>query len=99
MLMIRRYRKEARTVRRSFTSDWMFLWLLWLVGLTGFVIELALYLPQTPMWGYALFLVHVGIAMELVLLVPFTKFAHVIYRPVSLFLGSLAERRKSDATL
>jgi hypothetical protein len=31
--------------------------------------------------------------MELVLLVPFTKFAHVIYRPVSLFLGSLAEHR------
>ncbi len=93
MLMIRRYRKEARTVRRSFTSDWMFLWLLWLVGLTGFIIELALYLPQTPMWGYALFLVHVGIAMELVLLVPFTKFAHVVYRPVSLFLQSLQDRQ------
>jgi nitrate reductase gamma subunit len=39
--------------------------------------------------------VHVGIAMELVLLVPFTKFAHVIYRPVSLFLGSLAAQRKA----
>jgi hypothetical protein len=97
MLMIRRYRREARTVRRSFTSDWMFLWLLWLAGLTGFVIELALYLPQVPMWGYVLFLVHVGIAMELVLLVPFTKFAHVVYRPVSLFLASLAERRKAQA--
>ena len=97
MLMIRRHRKEARSVRRSFTSDWMFLWLLWLAGLTGFVIELALYLPQAPMWGYLLFLVHVGIAMELVLLVPFTKFAHVVYRPISLFLASLAERRKAQA--
>jgi quinone-modifying oxidoreductase, subunit QmoC len=95
MLMIRRYRKQGRTVRRSFSSDWMFLWLLWLAGLTGFVIELALYLPQTPMWGYVLFLVHVGIAMELVLLVPFTKFAHVIYRPVSLFLSALAERGRA----
>jgi nitrate reductase gamma subunit len=42
-----------------------------------------------------LFLVHVGIAMELVLLVPFTKFAHVIYRPVSLFLQSLSQRSTS----
>ncbi len=95
MLMLRRYRREARTVRRSFSSDWMFLWLLWIAGVTGFVIELALYLPAAPMWGYALFLVHVGIAMELVLLVPFTKFAHVVYRPVSLFLGALAEKRKA----
>jgi quinone-modifying oxidoreductase subunit QmoC len=94
-LMIRRWRKEGRSVKRSFTSDWMFLWLLWLAGLTGFIIELALYLPQAPMWGYLLFLVHVGIAMELVLLVPFTKFAHVIYRPVSLFLQSLSQRSTS----
>ena len=92
-LMIRRWRKDGRSGQRSFSSDWMFLWLLWLAGLTGFVIELALYLPQAPMWGNLLFLVHVGIALELVLLVPFTKFAHVIYRPVSLFLQSLAQRR------
>ena len=95
-LIIRRWRKEGRTVQHSFTSDWMFLWLLWIAGLTGFVIELALYLPSAPMWGYALFLVHVAIAMELVLLVPFTKFAHAIYRPVSLFLQALARREASS---
>jgi nitrate reductase gamma subunit len=44
------------------------------------------------MWGYALFLVHVAVAMELVLLVPFTKFAHAIYRRVSLFLWALSRR-------
>ena len=71
------------------------LWLLWLAGLTGFIIELALYLPSAPWWGYALFLVHVAIAMELVLLVPFTKFAHAIYRPVSLFLQALG---RSDSS-
>ena len=94
-LMIRRWRKGGRTVRRSFTSDWTFLWLLWLAGLTGFVIELALYLPEPPVWGYLGFLIHVAIAMVLVLLVPFTKFAHAIYRPVSLFLQSLQERQRA----
>jgi len=98
MLMIRRWRKEGRTVRYSFTSDWMFLWLLWLAGLTGFVIELALYLPEPVWWGYALFLVHVAVAMELVLLVPFTKFAHAVYRPVSLFFGSLSESGKGTSS-
>jgi ferredoxin len=90
-LMLRRWRRSGRTVRRSFASDWLFLWLLWLAGLTGFVVELALYLPQPPLWGYALFLFHVAVAMELVLLAPFTKFAHAVYRPVALFLRSLAE--------
>ncbi len=91
LLMIRRWRKDGRTVRQSFASDWLFLWLLWLAGSTGFVVELALYLPEPPLWGYALFLFHVAVAMELVLLAPFTKFAHAVYRPVALFLQSLGQ--------
>ena len=38
-----------------------------------------------------MFLVHVAVAMELVLLAPFTKFAHAIYRPVALFFVALAQ--------
>ena len=45
----------------------------------------ALYLPSRPAWGYWVFLVHVAVAMELVLLAPFMKFAHAIYRPLALF--------------
>jgi heterodisulfide reductase subunit C/quinone-modifying oxidoreductase subunit QmoC len=63
--------------------------LLWVTGVTGFVLELALYLPQAPTWGYAVFLFHVAVAMELVLLAPFMKLAHVIYRPVALFFYAL----------
>jgi ferredoxin len=99
LLMVRRWRRSGRTVRRSFASDWLFLWLLWLAGSTGFVVELALYLPEPTAWGYALFLFHVAVAMELVLLAPFTKFAHAVYRPAALFLQALAEstRRRAQA--
>jgi nitrate reductase gamma subunit len=58
--------------------------MLWVAGATGFALELGLYLPQAPAWGYPMFLVHVAVAMALVLLVPFGKFAHVIYRPLAL---------------
>lgn len=81
---------DGRTARRSFRSDWLFLWLLCLAGSTGFAVEVALYLPEPPLWGHALFPFHVVVAMELVLLAPFTKFAHAVYRPVSLFPQSLA---------
>jgi nitrate reductase gamma subunit len=85
VLIVRRLRKSDRSSVHSTTSDWTFLAMLWVAGLTGFVLELALYLPQAPTWGYPMFLLHVGVAIALVLLVPFGKFAHVLYRPVALF--------------
>lgn len=90
--MINRKQKVSSAAKHSSASDWAFLWMLWLTGLTGFIIEVSLYLPQDhpQPWAYVLFLVHVAIAMELVLFIPFTKFAHVMYRPVALFFYALA---------
>ena len=41
--------------------------------------------------GYWVFLVHVAVAMELMLLAPFMKLAHAVYRPVALFFVALAQ--------
>lgn len=91
--MINRHQKVSAAAQHSSPSDWIFLWMLWITGLTGFIIELSLFFPQghPQPWAYALFLVHVAIAMELVLFMPFTKFAHVMYRPVALFFYGLAK--------
>ncbi len=91
VLVVDRYRAANRSVRHSTAADWVLLALLWVTGVTGFVLELALYLPEAPAWGYWVFLVHVAIAMELVLLAPFMKLAHAAYRPVALFFVELAE--------
>jgi hypothetical protein len=88
--IIRRVRRSDRYSSRSRASDWLFLVLLWVTGVSGFAIELALYLPDAPAWGYWVFLFHVAIAMELVLLAPFMKLAHAVYRPVGLFFTALA---------
>jgi ferredoxin/nitrate reductase gamma subunit len=90
MLIIDRYRAANRSVKRSTTADWMLLGLLWVTGVTGFILELALYLPSAPAWGYWVFLIHVSVALELVLLAPFMKLAHAVYRPVALFFVALA---------
>jgi ferredoxin len=92
--IVRRVRRSDRSSAKSTVSDWSFLSMLWLAGVTGFAIELALYLPKAPEWGYALFLVHVAVAMALVLLAPFGKFAHAIYRPVALAAYRLRSRER-----
>ena len=90
VLIIDRIRRVNRSVAHSNPADWTLLALLWITGVTGFALELALYLPAAPAWGYWVFLFHVAVAMELVLLAPFMKLAHVLYRPVALFFYALA---------
>ena len=90
VMIIDRVRRREPSVARSATADWTLLALLWITGVTGFGLELALYLPEPPAWGYWVFLFHVAVAMELVLLAPFMKLAHAVYRPVALFFVALA---------
>ncbi len=97
MFMINRVRKINRAAQHSTASDWLLLVLLWITGATGFFIEVALYLPDAPAWGYWVFLFHVAVAMELMLFLPFTKFAHAMYRPVALFFYALAANRSTRA--
>lgn len=89
LALAERYRKPDKYASHSLLSDWLFLWLLWLSGLTGFVLEVALYLPAMSVWGYIVFLIHVVVAMELIVLLPFTKFAHAFYRPLALLIHEL----------
>ena len=83
--LISRFRKPDKYSSHSLLSDWLFLWLLFGATFTGFLVEIALYLPRGTTWGYIAFLVHVVLGMEIVVLLPFTKFAHAVYRPLALF--------------
>ncbi|MEX2161968.1 MAG: 4Fe-4S dicluster domain-containing protein [Anaerolineales bacterium] len=89
VVMVWRARKANTSTRTSVYTDWAFLAMMWIAAVTGFLIEIALYLAQPPIWGYWMLLVHVVVAMELVLLAPFTKFAHVFYRTTALYMAAL----------
>lgn len=90
MLILNRIQGFGQAAKNSKQSDWMLLIFLWIIGVSGFLIEIGLYLPHVPTWGYWVFLFHVSVSMELILLTPFMKFAHVLYRPVALFFHALA---------
>jgi nitrate reductase gamma subunit/ferredoxin len=94
--LLSRTKRPDKYSSHTLLSDWLFLWLLLLGAVTGFMVEIALYLPQGTMWGYVVFLVHVILGMEIVLLFPFTKFAHAVYRPIALLLQELAADQSSS---
>jgi ferredoxin len=89
VLLYKRWKSVDKAHSYSRPSDYIFLTLLWLSGVTGFIIEIALYLPGAPMWGYWMFIFHVAVSITLLLLLPFTKFAHAIYRIVALYIRAL----------
>jgi NAD-dependent dihydropyrimidine dehydrogenase PreA subunit len=89
----RRQQGTDSTQSRLLSMDWLFLDLLFVVGFTGFVLELIVYVPALARMGYGVFLVHVVLAMELMVLFPFSKFAHALYRPLAYGLHRMSARR------
>lgn len=82
-----RLKKRSRYASHSLACDWVLLSNLFLVGLTGFLITISFYLtPLPPLWSYWFFVVHLIVVIELILLAPFGKFAHVWYRSFALWI-------------
>lgn len=87
--LIRRLRKSGASYQYSTPADWSLLILLWVAGLTGFLLEISLYLPQPHVWTAWTLIVHLAAAIELLLMLPFTKFAHAMYRTIALYIDAL----------
>jgi ferredoxin len=87
--IIKRLLRKDVSSLHSTPSDWSFLILMWLAGMTGFALELAIYLPHPYAWGYWMLLAHLVVVAELLILLPFTKFAHALYRTVALYMHAL----------
>ena len=89
--IIGRLKKSKAPYKNSHGTDWMFLILLQLTTLTGIFIHFTRLLDW-PMTTYVLYVVHLSVAVPmLVLEVPFAKWAHLAFRPVSIFLVKVKE--------
>lgn len=91
--IVQRLRRADKYHALSLFSDWLFLGFLWVIGVTGFVLELGEYVTLSGLWVQVVFVVHVALAMELILLLPFTKFAHIVYRPAAIWFNEFRRRR------
>lgn len=87
--MVNRVKKQDTASTHSHASDWILLIVLWLLGLTGFMLEMADYAWLPATLGYDALVIHVALALDLFVLLPISKFAHMIYRTVAIFLYNL----------
>jgi quinone-modifying oxidoreductase subunit QmoC len=94
LLMIVR-RLTDRSGSRGAFSDWLLLGGILLVVVTGFATELFHYLRLEP-HRHVIYFVHLACALGLIVSLPYSKLAHVVYRIVAI---AHAERRGRTAPL
>ena len=92
-ILVDRLRKRTEMHRHSHLSDWLFPILLFLTALSGILLHVFRVMNR-PMETYDIYVAHLAIAVPmLVVEVPFGKWAHLLYRPLAIFV--VAGRNKA----
>jgi quinone-modifying oxidoreductase subunit QmoC len=90
--------KRTEMHRFSELTDWMFPILLFLTALSGISLNL-LRLMNLPMPTYVMYVTHMAIAVPmLVVEVPFGKWAHLLYRPLAIYVAAVKSRASEFST-
>jgi len=91
-IIIGRIKKREQIHKFSDFSDWMFPILLLLTTVTGILVHTFRYMGL-PLATYYMYAVHLVIAVAmLVIEVPFGKWAHMLYRPLAIYLHNVREK-------
>ena len=101
-----RRRKSAAQYRHSHESDWIFLVLLLVVAVTG-ILQHILHRGGFDAAANITYVVHLSLVVPMLALeVPFSKWSHLAYRPLAMYLAQVratalarverAERRRHD---
>lgn len=104
MALVGRLRRSEPLYRHSHETDWIFLILLLVVTATG-VVQHVLHRAGLPTAANVTYVIHLmGVVPMLTLEVPFSKWAHLAYRPLAMYLSevqaeALAARAVAPATL
>ena len=87
--------KRSEYYSKTTFADWVFLIFMFGTGITGFPVTILAFMPvaSLPVWAPWVLVIHVVFAFELLLMIPFTKFAHMLYRPFALWWHDMQARK------
>jgi quinone-modifying oxidoreductase subunit QmoC len=86
--------KDDLASGKSSEFDWLFLGILLTVGVTGIFTELFRFL-QAQTVGYVVYFIHLIFAFMLLVYLPYSKFAHIMYRTVALVYAEYSGRNQA----
>ena len=90
-VILSRLKKNQVQHRHTHSTDWMFLWLLFYMSVTG-VVQHILHRAGFPEAANIAYVAHLTGVFPWLLRMPFSKWAHLLYRPIAMyFAGVLRE--------
>lgn len=99
MLYSRWYKKKENLHRYSDFTDQFFLLLIFIIAATGIMVHITR-LMGLPLTTYAIYVIHVGICVSmLMIMLPFGKLSHLMYRPLAIFLTTLKQKVQKESEL
>ncbi|ACX52047.1 4Fe-4S ferredoxin iron-sulfur binding domain-containing protein [Ammonifex degensii KC4] len=75
-------------------TDWIFLKLVLMAGLTGLILELLVAL-NLPLASYLVYALHLIVVFLLILTAPYSKFAHALYRFLAVYAFHLEKKEQA----
>jgi hypothetical protein len=95
-ILLDRLNQRTEMHRHSHLSDWLFPILLFLTAATGILVHVVR-LMDMAMATYIVYMVHMAIAVPmLVVEVPFGKWAHLLYRPLAIYVAAVKRTAKES---
>jgi len=89
-----RARRRGEMHRFSELSDWLFPALLFCTALTGILLHVCR-LSNWALATYTMYMVHLAIAVPMLAVeVPFGKWAHLLYRPVAIYVAAVTKQNR-----
>lgn len=97
MLYSRLYKKEENLHRYSDFTDLFFLIQIFVIAVTGIAVHIGR-LAGWPIFTYSIYVFHVAICVAmLMIMLPFGKLSHLLYRPLAIFLSTLKEKSQTES--
>ena len=83
--------RMSKTDQVSTYKDWLLLWLIFAVALSGMLAEMTL-LACMAATTYTVYFIHMVTVFSLFVYLPFTKLAHLVYRTVAMAYAEYSGR-------
>jgi quinone-modifying oxidoreductase subunit QmoC len=95
---------------QSTSFDWIFVWLLFFVGVTGYVVEIFRFVAEGAagaeayasgfaLPAYSIYFMHLVCVFGLLVYLPYSKFAHIWYRTVAMIYAEATGRTRESQAL